>query len=336
MAGQGTNRWVVLLNRSPKGPLTEEEVKTLLERGILRANDIAYLVSEAEKGKSEWKLLWQFPEFNRRQARPEAVTEESPPPSGMRERRAPTPPEEIQKKAVSELPPDLMEISPEDLLPRSTQISFKPEPAQIAPTEDQTLLQEKPEGSGTSLPFDIRWLYGLGAALAVLIAVLQLPSLWLSKPAGKDTRSPTGRQNIDALQPMKGNEAPAAASENRARPKANFSVGVGSTPSRARPSIPQTRAPEPSAPIAKPFQPDAGESSLDTPPPPTEEEPIEEEASPPPTEEQSQVPPQKAKRFERRATPSEEDANGPAVETMPATPENESAPLEEGGDGPAD
>jgi hypothetical protein len=62
-----TKRWIVIIDRSPRGPLSEEEVKTLLTENIVRMNSIACFAPETGgEEKTEWKFLWQFPEFERR------------------------------------------------------------------------------------------------------------------------------------------------------------------------------------------------------------------------------------------------------------------------------
>ena len=68
MGQQKTKKWVVLLNKVPRGPLAEHEVIALLDEGHLRPNDMAYevppdAVAGIEKQTAQWKLLWQFPEF---------------------------------------------------------------------------------------------------------------------------------------------------------------------------------------------------------------------------------------------------------------------------------
>lgn len=109
--GVENKTWVVLINRTPRGPLTEIEVRALLGQGLIRTNDVAYAVDEKGKG-SDWKFLWQFAEFDRRlkqDARPVA------------EKRAPTPAPVLAKKLSDEIPEELKAILPEDLVPRARQ-----------------------------------------------------------------------------------------------------------------------------------------------------------------------------------------------------------------------
>src|SRR3954466_12194640 len=113
MAGEGKNRWIVLLDKSPRGPLTAEEIQALLDKGIVRRNDIAYQLPDSpdSKATTEWKLLWQFADFDRR-SEPKNVANAAP-----MERRVQEP-TEITRSPLAELPEDLLNISPEDLLPK--------------------------------------------------------------------------------------------------------------------------------------------------------------------------------------------------------------------------
>lgn len=130
MALNEKNRWIVLLNKSPKGPLSKEEIEALLEKKILRRNDIAYLVPTDSDAKTptEWKLLWQFPQFDRRIGPSELTPEE------RRAQHEPTfgPSENI--------PLEFRDISPDELILRSrrydetTEVSVGPS----TPTEETT------------------------------------------------------------------------------------------------------------------------------------------------------------------------------------------------------
>lgn len=117
MPSKPNARWIVLINKSPRGPLTEAEVRALLAQGMIRHNDVAYQVTvEAPTQHSEWKLLWQFEEFNRRS--PESHPKKKAVPTDE-EKRAKIPEKQLVKQALDELPEDLLDIAPEDLLPRS-------------------------------------------------------------------------------------------------------------------------------------------------------------------------------------------------------------------------
>ena len=46
----GDVRWIVLIDKTPRGPLSEEDVRTLIEQKIIRANDLASKIEPAEDG----------------------------------------------------------------------------------------------------------------------------------------------------------------------------------------------------------------------------------------------------------------------------------------------
>lgn len=101
--------WIVLINKTPRGPLTEDEVKALLQQRLIRTNDLAYLY-ESASAKASWKFLWQFPEFDRR-------LNETPPPKAVLEKRTATPGEEALPQAISEkVPEEFLDITPEELV----------------------------------------------------------------------------------------------------------------------------------------------------------------------------------------------------------------------------
>lgn len=173
MAGDGNSRWIVLLNKSPKGPLSEEEIRALLKQGIVRRNDIAYRIPPEgdNKAQTEWKLLWQFPEFDRRGDQPVKVPTES-----TAERRILEPAVEASRKALTEIPADLLNIAPEDLLPKSTslQLTVEREPQEIseAPTEPRPTFADF-ENTARN-----RWVFGgAGILVTALILYITLPGM---------------------------------------------------------------------------------------------------------------------------------------------------------------
>jgi hypothetical protein len=130
MALDSKNRWVVLLNKSPKGPLSKEEIDELLQKNVLRRNDIAYLLPPEENAKAptEWKLLWQFPEFDRRGEESPAVVD-----------RRQTPVQAV-KKATEKFPQELLNISPADLVLHSRRPEENPEaPLPAAPSAPDSI-----------------------------------------------------------------------------------------------------------------------------------------------------------------------------------------------------
>jgi|GEM_PF-4430980 len=112
-----TRRWIVLLNKAPKGPFSAEEIRELLTKGVIRRNDLASVVAEADGRKSEWKLIWQYIEFDRRgglQPVNATNTKENS------DRRKTLTADEQRIAALKELPENWQNIAPEDLLPHST------------------------------------------------------------------------------------------------------------------------------------------------------------------------------------------------------------------------
>ncbi|MFM8270470.1 MAG: hypothetical protein ACKN9V_09810, partial [Pseudomonadota bacterium] len=85
MAESKQSQWVILINKSPRGPFVETEIKELLQKGTLRHNDLAFLVPETPgQEKAQWKFLWQFVEFDSR-----AQEKNNPPPAAVLEKRTP-------------------------------------------------------------------------------------------------------------------------------------------------------------------------------------------------------------------------------------------------------
>lgn len=130
MAEQGKNRrWIVLLNKAPKGPFSADEIRELLAQGILRRNDLASAIEETPTKKGEWKLIWQFVEFDRRGI---ADLTNTPLNGGVAafnaekkladDRRKAAVAEDLRQKALAELPENWKDIQPEDLLPHSTSV----------------------------------------------------------------------------------------------------------------------------------------------------------------------------------------------------------------------
>jgi len=110
-------RWIVLLNKAPKGPFSAEEIRELLTKGVIRRNDLASVVAEADGKKSEWKLIWQYIEFDRRAGlQPVNATNTKE----NSDRRKMLSAEEQRAAALKALPENWQNIAPEDLLPHST------------------------------------------------------------------------------------------------------------------------------------------------------------------------------------------------------------------------
>jgi len=113
MGKQSPQKWVVLLDKYPRGPFTEDEVQQLIEQGHLRRNDLALLVPENPQAKSDWKFLWQYPQFDIRQKEKTKA-----PPVAVLEKRTPRSDSDIREQAEEITPVDLRSIQIEDLIVR--------------------------------------------------------------------------------------------------------------------------------------------------------------------------------------------------------------------------
>lgn len=224
MASDGKNRWIVLLNKSPKGPFVADEIRALLEQQIIRRNDIAYQLPNDTDSKSptEWKLLWQFPEFNRRRDTPEAMAKPlvaSAVEVIPSERRSETPP------TLVDIPAELLNIAPEDLIPKSTTISALSSPMDRGEVADMSEVLERPDIESMRAAFSAKWIFGsFGAVLTVVVA-------WMLYSAGGRT-------------PVAAPRAVAAPTTSESRPAERRAV-------MTRPSIPP---PAPAAPAAAPMR----------------------------------------------------------------------------------
>lgn len=145
-------RWIVLIDKTPRGPLSEGEIRALLSQGIIRTNDVAYQVSdEPTAQKAEWKFLWQFDEFDRRRGVQQ-------PKFPVLERRTPRADAEIEKEKEAILPQELSSIQPEDLVYHSTSTpDEKKGPLHLV---DNSIPDDAPRFN-TAPFFDWKWTLGL-------------------------------------------------------------------------------------------------------------------------------------------------------------------------------
>lgn len=170
-----THRWIVLVQKAPQGPYSAAEIQSLLRQGALRRNDVAFMCSgDGRERLSDWRLLWQFPEFDRRNQPKTAAP--TPPPSapGSPEpirynRRRDMTPEEIAKAKADQIPADMMEIQPEELLFHGRASVGAPsvdgEPERIAEPQSRSVSSDAgEEGSGWG-----KWVIAAGVAMAALL-----------------------------------------------------------------------------------------------------------------------------------------------------------------------
>ncbi len=312
---KGESRWVVLLNKSPKGPLTESEVKALLENGILRPNDAGFQVSEGtgENPVSDWKLLWQFPEFDRRRNEPTEPPSPAPKPpeaagagSGKaEERRRQMPPEEAKKRLMEILPTDLAAINPEDLLSHPTRGPARFDRAELELGAGASSAPEAPSSAfNPSELFSkgggpLRWILGGLTLTAVSFGIFY----WLgARPAvpkpptrGSASSGSSERGAPDAQMPTGRSRGTASSVPFRGRP------GEPARPPQERESQPSSRA---ETPLDEPAEPRRGEIRA-------------------PTEEQQEA---AAEAEDKRA--AEEEENGEPGRKRGQTPQRPNAPIE--------
>ena len=234
MLSDGLNRWILLLNKSPKGPLSEEEIRALLTQGIVRRNDIAYLIPPPgdNKAQTEWKLLWQFPQFDRRGDQP-AVKK----PMETAERRI-EPAVDPRTEAFTQIPQDLLNIAPEDLLPKSTGMGMHYERESFAELTDSRPLLAKIESHSRNT-----WLFG-GFSFVILGLIG-----WVFYPGQGANRFPVAADPTTLSEPER---APTASVPRQAmRVLAPASIP---TPPAAAPRTPEE------APVIKRHEPEILES----------------------------------------------------------------------------
>lgn len=117
MSDQGTKKWVVLVDKSPRGPFTQEEINDLLKQQLLKRNDLAFLISDPSQSEGgAWKFLWQFSCFDLRQNENKV-----PPPAAVLEKRKEKTEAELLTSLQDSIPVDLKSIEIEELIVRAGQ-----------------------------------------------------------------------------------------------------------------------------------------------------------------------------------------------------------------------
>ncbi len=152
--------WILLVQKSTKGPFALSEVSELLDKGVIRRNDLALKIDpDAPKGTGSWKMLWQYEEFDRRREEwdaAEPIPTLAPPKEG--DRRNQIDEKEADRLVQEALPIELGEIQPEDLIQRSTREMMRPSDSasiEIFPSDDPR--REQPEEAPTP-----RWVAPVG------------------------------------------------------------------------------------------------------------------------------------------------------------------------------
>jgi hypothetical protein len=248
MSDQGQNRWILLINKTPRGPLTELEVKTLLRDGHVRINDIAFKLSpENPKLQSEWKFLWQFAEFDRRRHDRQGAA--APPkqlevPVKESERRKSRTPGEIESQLRSHLSGALSHLTLRDLI--TTQKGRRPVTTEPVEAETAPVAEETPAEAAPS-----RGPWRLVAGIAIALGMMGLLMRSLSRiNASREAELENRRSGeVSALNPVKPDaRAPAARNSSDAtRPQKPPSIRLGGahSPAPAEPrGLPEARPAE--------------------------------------------------------------------------------------------
>jgi len=228
-----SKKWIILLNKSPRGPFSEDEIKELMTQGLLRPNDLGFLVpQEGEPQDSAWKFLWQFSEFDSR-----LKERENPPPPAVLEKRKPRSEAQIQKDIDEHVPLDLKTIRVEDLILKTQAVPKRDFSSSKQREERETLSQKKIDSD--SLPSKTRPLFavlGMGAVAAFVFLVIQ---------EFKATSSKTSSRNLTS------SESPGESPSK--------GLKKGSLPSARKAEELSKAAPKTPPPSSKPVERDRGE-----------------------------------------------------------------------------
>ncbi len=154
------NQWIVLIQKVPKGPLSREDVELLLKQKQIRFNDLAYKIEDGQtKSASSWKFLWQFEEFDRRKNEAQ-----EPPSKEILERRSAT---TAPPKVEDHIPPELLDINPEDLLRNQNPVMERRIPQEHLSEEEVVKPRDRQENYDTPTHFG-RWAAGLVATIVTI------------------------------------------------------------------------------------------------------------------------------------------------------------------------
>ncbi len=281
-------KWIVLIQKRPRGPLSEQEVNTLLNQGIIRTTDTAIEVTEQdnEKNSSAWKLLWQFPEFDRRKKRAEQAAKDAA--KLEAERRQQLTATQLENQVREAIPEELLKIAPEELVLGSKQSGEFDESVQPPPLPLPTGMMPSRTSS---------WIYISTGGIVILLAA------YLMKESGTITKEKIASQlpsleipKIDPDVPMR---APTARphSEHRTPSSKNY----------VSPAPKVEEIPRPNPDRGEVQARDRNERDYGEPP----DEVTEEELEPLPPDEQISVRPRTRGKLKRIA-PIEVDENGDA------------------------
>lgn len=170
--------WIVLVNKSPKGPLSIEEVESLIAAKIISRADLAIKINENSEEKTDWKFLWQYPEFDRRLSSDAVAKEPKKPQAPAPERRAVLSEDQVAKKVNHDLPDEIALIDPADLVITAKKKKMLSSESLLSSTEDddvETLPYENQSSKGSE------WRYGF---LVIMVLLIGSYVRGLFKPSG--------------------------------------------------------------------------------------------------------------------------------------------------------
>lgn len=232
MNEQLQKQWIVLLNKSPRGPFTAAEIHSLIAQKVIRHNDVAYLIPEnRDSERAAWKFLWQFEEFDSRKNE-----NSNPPPAAILEKRTPKTESEILAQVTEQVPLDLQSIRAEDLIVRTSSAVRR---------EAVPQRENKPKEPSSYSPRMERSSLASGSLSAVFALVAFVSLVWLGYGQYKSWNAAPARE-VSGQNDSKGAAGKAAMKAvEKGVPRARNQAGM--------------RNPGPIKPIAPPQARDRGE-----------------------------------------------------------------------------
>jgi hypothetical protein len=181
MNEQLQKQWIVLLNKTPRGPFSASEIHSLISQKVIRHNDVAYLIPEDNNSeRASWKFLWQFDEFDSRKNE-----KNNPPPAAVLEKRTSKTEAEIVAQVAEQVPLDLQSIRAEDLIVRTA----SPVRREVAPQRES----KQREVASFSQKFERPSI--ASGSLSALFALVAFVSLgWLGYGKYKDWTANPSRE----------------------------------------------------------------------------------------------------------------------------------------------
>lgn len=158
-------RWIVLIDRVPRGPLLKNEIDVLIKEGIIRRNDLAMQVEALDpQTESAWKFLWQYSEFDRRKGISESTPSQSQA-AQTPDRRA-KPNSTVDPFSADLLPDAILKITPEELVLRASPVpSTRDEEAPQPVVQQNNLSRTRESLLAYSSSSSLTWAISLGVVL---------------------------------------------------------------------------------------------------------------------------------------------------------------------------